>query len=596
MTAAPTAPGQVYAVRLAARREALARRERHSGWVSNARLAVALTLVPLAWAVWGGPHLGGGWLLAPLGPFLALVLFHGSVIRGIERARAAVVFHEQALARLGGKAIGPEGARFLDEGHPYAADLDLFGAGSLFSLLCTAQTQVGEDVLAAWLLAPAGAAEVRSRQQAVRELAPAVDLREELALLGADVRVVGGREALERWAVSARALPATPWLPAALIGLSTFMAATAAGWALGAFGPLPFLVALSGVLLVSRGLRSAVQVTLGAVEGPSRELAVLARLTARFAREPLASEALVSLRAAMTADGLDAADRIAALDRLLAWAEARHNQLFAPIAFLLCWGPLLAWLVERWRARCGPHVARWLASVGALEALVSFATYAFDHPDDAFPEIAEGPARFEATGLTHPLLPADRAVRNDLALGAPLRLVLVSGSNMSGKSTLLRSVGTGAVMALAGCPVRAHALRLSCLQVGASLRARDSLQEGSSRFYAEIRRLSQIAALAEKGPLLFLLDEILAGTNSHDRREGAGAVLAALVSRGAVGLVTSHDLALAEIVPRLGERAANMHFVDHLEAGRLAFDYRLRPGLVQKSNAVELMRAVGLPV
>jgi DNA mismatch repair ATPase MutS len=206
--------------------------------------------------------------------------------------------------------------------------------------------------------------------------------------------------------------------------------------------------------------------------------------------------------------------------------------------------------------------------------------------------------QLEAEGLAHPLLLPDRAVRNDLSLGAPLRLCLVSGSNMSGKSTLLRSVGTAAVMALAGCPVRARRLRLTPVRLGASLRLHDSLQSGHSRFYAEIRRLRVLCAIAEQreAPLLFLLDEILAGTNSHDRRHGAMAVLGALVERGAFGLVTTHDLALADIVPALGERAAQMHFVDHLEGGALVFDYRLRPGPVQKSNAVELMRAVGLPV
>jgi DNA mismatch repair ATPase MutS len=188
-------------------------------------------------------------------------------------------------------------------------------------------------------------------------------------------------------------------------------------------------------------------------------------------------------------------------------------------------------------------------------------------------------------------------VRNDVRLGPELRLLLVSGSNMSGKTTLLRSVGVAAVMAQAGAPVCAERLAMSPLSVGASLRAQDSLVEGSSRFFAEITALRRAAELAGgPRPLLFLLDELLQGTNSHDRRIGAAGLLRSLLSRGAMGLVTTHDLALAEIARALAPLAANVHFEDELADGALRFDYRLRPGVVTRSNALELMRAVGLQV
>jgi DNA mismatch repair ATPase MutS len=188
-------------------------------------------------------------------------------------------------------------------------------------------------------------------------------------------------------------------------------------------------------------------------------------------------------------------------------------------------------------------------------------------------------------------------VRNDVVLGGAQQLFIVSGSNMSGKSTLLRTVGINAVLAQAGAPVRARRLRLSPLRVGVSIRILDSLQEGSSRFYAEITRLRQIVDLAgDDRPLLFLLDEILHGTNSHDRRIGAEAVVRGLVDRGALGLVTTHDLALTRMTEGLGARARNVHFEDHLEDGEIRFDYELREGVVEKSNAIALMRAVGLEV
>jgi DNA mismatch repair ATPase MutS len=227
------------------------------------------------------------------------------------------------------------------------------------------------------------------------------------------------------------------------------------------------------------------------------------------------------------------------------------------------------------------------------------AGYAYEHPADPFPELVpedEGPV-FEGQEMGHPLLPESSFIRNSVGLGQTLRVYVVSGSNMSGKSTLLRTVGINLVMALAGAPVRARALRLSPLALGATLRVQDSLRDGSSRFYAEVSRLRQLSDMAKaEPPLLFLLDEIFHGTNSHDRLIGAEAVIRSLVDAGAIGLVTTHDLALAKAADALGERARNVHFADEIVDGKLHFDYRMHPGVVQKSNALELMRSVGLEV
>jgi DNA mismatch repair ATPase MutS len=222
----------------------------------------------------------------------------------------------------------------------------------------------------------------------------------------------------------------------------------------------------------------------------------------------------------------------------------------------------------------------------------------WERPEDVMPEfVPEAPGLFEAEALGHPLLPAAKVIRNDVRLGGELRVLVVSGSNMSGKSTLLRAVGLNTVLAQAGAPVRALGLRLSPLAVGASLRTLDSLQDGRSRFYAEITRLREVTDLTNGAiPALFLLDELLSGTNSHDRRIGAEGIVASLVNRGAIGLVTTHDLALAHIADTLAPRARNVHFEDHIEDGHITFDYKLREGVVERSNALELMRAVGLDV
>jgi DNA mismatch repair ATPase MutS len=239
----------------------------------------------------------------------------------------------------------------------------------------------------------------------------------------------------------------------------------------------------------------------------------------------------------------------------------------------------------------------WLETVGELEALAALGGYTYEHPADVFPEFVDRAPCFEAKGLAHPLIPRERAIANDLQLNHALQLMIVSGPNMAGKSTFLRGIGVNAVLAQSGAPVRAVSLQLSPLAVTASICVLDSLEGGISRFYAEINRLKQIMDLTS-GPrsVLFLLDELLSGTNSHDRLIGTRSFVTKLVERGAVGLVSTHDLALTAIPQEIGPQAINCHFEDHLEEGKLRFDYKLYPGIVQTSNALSLMRSIGLEV
>jgi hypothetical protein len=343
--------------------------------------------------------------------------------------------------------------------------------------------------------------------------------------------------------------------------------------------------------------RRATNAVVQAVEEAAHELGLLSEVLVRLERERFQSPMLAELRQSLDAEGEPPSRRIARLNRLMERLDSRDHVMVRVLEPFLLWTMHAAVGVETWRRHCGPAVRRWLTATGEIEALCTFAGYAFDCPDDPFPEFAEGGGCLEAEGICHPLIPAERAVRNDVRLGGALRVLVVSGSNMSGKSTLLRTLGVNVVLAQAGAPVRARRLRLSPLAVGASIRLSDSLQDGVSRFYAEILRIRQILdATGGKLPVLFLIDEFLHGTNSHDRRIGAEALVRGLVDRGAMGLVTTHDLALAHIADTLGERAANVHFEDHLEDGKIRFDYVMRPGVVRKSNALELMRSVGLEI
>jgi hypothetical protein len=381
------------------------------------------------------------------------------------------------------------------------------------------------------------------------------------------------------------------------LALAALALATLILWIAG-YGPIPFLVAFIIGRAFSLRLQAPVNRALSAVDEAGRDLTLLSEVLGRLESERFSSPRLAELRAALDVEGLPPSRQISRLNRLIDLLDARRNMLFAPLALLTLWPLQFAIAIERWRQASGPAVALWLAAVGEFEALGSLASYAYEHPQDPFPELVEEGVCFEGEGLGHPLIPEAANVRTDLSLSNERnRVLIVSGSNMSGKSTLLRTVGTNTVMALAGAPVRAGGLRLSPLQVGASIRIQDSLQAGASRFYAEITRLRQIVELTESAlPVLFLLDEILHGTNSHDRRIGAEGVVRGLLRRGAMGLVTTHDLALARIAEELAPHAANVHFEDHLEDGKMTFDYRLRPGVVQRSNALELMRSVGLEV
>jgi hypothetical protein len=595
---AALAPEAEYSRRLGQRRARAAELAAAERRVGNWRLVVFVGGLGVAWLAFGMGVLAPAWVAAPVAAFGALLFAHARVIPARQRADRAVQYYERGLARMQDRwaGQGASGERFADPAHPYSGDLDLFGRGSLFELMCTARTRAGEDTLAAWLCTPAPPQEVGARQAAVAELRPRLDLREELHLLGADVGAGLHPEELTAWGAAPPALHgrALRVVAALLVALTAGAAlATLAGW----IGPAPLAVGLLAQALFAIPLRKRVGAVVRAVELPGRDLGLLVDLLARIERESFSAPRLAAVRAALATRGVPPSRRIAQLERLITLLDARRNQFFAPLAPLLLWGTQLALAVEAWRAVSGPAVPRWLQVVGEFEALCALGTYAHEHPGDPFPEVAAGAPLFEAEAVGHPLLPLARCVHNDVHLGADLAVLVISGSNMSGKSTLLRTVGVNAVLAQAGAPVRARRLRLSPLAVGTSMRIADSLQAGTSRFYAEIQRLRQLVDLAAgPRPLLFLLDEILHGTNSHDRRFGAEAIVRGLLRRGAIGLVTTHDLSLASIADALAARAANVHFEDHLEDGRMTFDYRLRPGVVRKSNALELMRAVGLEV
>jgi hypothetical protein len=587
-------PSAEYTKRLSERRLWLIESHRKTQLVSYLRLTAGLLSLLFVYLVLALHQFSGWFILLPVGAYIGFVIYSMSVYPKEHRALRAVRFYELGLARIRGEWVGNgnPGTSFADPSSLYVNDLDIFGAGSVYELLCTARTQSGQETLARWLSAPASGMEIRRRQEAIEELRNNVDLREDLAVLGREMRATVQPEIITSWATSPILMESTPAriiapiLVALTIGTFVYM------WFYGG-PPALFLAAILAHGGFGTRYRSRVKTIKSSFEGHAREFTILHATLERLEREKVSTPLLKELRGEFGS----ASTKMKTLVGFITLLEQQRNEMVMFLAFFLLWATQISFAIEQWRKRHGIEVDRWLRAVGEMEALCSLASFAFERPEYPFPEIIEGLTVLEAEDVRHPLLLRTQCVPNTIKLGGDLQLIIISGSNMSGKSTLLRTVGSNVVLALAGAPVSAERMKLSPLAIGATLRVQDSLLGGTSRFYAEIQRLRDIMELTEKPlPVLLLLDEILYGTNSHDRTIGAEAVIRGLVEKGAIGFVTTHDLALAKVADALAPRAANAHFEDRLEDGKMIFDYMLRPGVVQRSNALALMRAVGLKV
>jgi hypothetical protein len=592
----PFDPAAEYESRRAARAATagdLARRERLAG---RARIGAFLALVALFVFL---PSAHRWWLLPATAPFVVAVVWHRQIVRRHDRARREERYFSHGLARLRDEwpGRGPAGDPYADPKHPYSGDLDVFGKGSLYQYLCAAHTPAGQDMLADWLSQAADPATVQARQAAVAELKPAIDLREAHGLLGNPEKPDLKARALLDWTARPTVLSGRGYLILSVV-LGVLAVIGAVLWAEFGTGPSPFLLVVIVEVIVLMRLWSRMREVTGEAGAVLEELTAFLPVLSLVERQRFTSPLLKGIGDALTADGESPAARVARLGKLLDWWNTcLRNQAAVPFAIALMAPVHLAYAIDWWRRRDGQRVRGWVGAVAEFETLVSFSAFGYEHPDAPFPEIIELGPQLRAEDLAHPLLPASRRVANDVAIGPEPALLLVSGSNMSGKSTLMRAVGLNVVLALAGAPVIARRLVVSPLAVATAMRQGDSLHDGLSAFGAEIRRLQAIRELA-KGPrpVLFLLDEILRGTNSHDRRIGAEAVIKVLLNSGGIGMVSTHDLALAEIVDRLGPKAANVHFEDQIADNRVSFDYRLRPGVVPRGNGLVLLRLLGFEV
>jgi len=591
-------PAETYYHALQLLRQAQAKEQRREVRLGYSKLVVAaLTLISAFFLFWIPAFIE--LLAVPVLVFVVLAVLQEKLIRRLRLRARSIQFYEYGMARLEDRwaGSGETGERFLDPAHPYARDLDLFGEASLFELLCTARTRSGEETLAAWLSAAAPVDEVLLRQAAVRDLTDRVSFREKLFLLGETVRVGVHPDALAAWGESGAVFPEQRTRVTTTV-LAVFWIASLILWGVWGLGWLAATMSLLN-LAWAHSLYTRLDRAAEAAEAATADLELLAGLLAMLEQESFSAPKLIEIQAALKRDGLTPSEAIRRLARIVEYLKQRHNPALRMLDAFIFFSPQLVFATQRWQQEFGPSIRGWLSAVGEFEALTALSAYAYEHPEDVFPELmGDGhSAIFDAEDLAHPLLPAAKSVRNNLKLGDGLQLIILSGPNMAGKSTFIRCVGINAVLAQCGAPVRAARLRLSPLAVAASICILDSLAGGISRFYAEIHRIKLVSDMA-KGPVpvLFLLDELFSGTNSHDRLTGTEFVVRSLVERGAIGMVSTHDLALARIPESMGERAANFCFEDRFEDGQLIFDYKMKPGIVKTSNALQLMRSIGLGV
>jgi MutS domain V len=600
-------PSEWYAARAAHWTLERDRETRAATLISRLRLltfAAGAILIGWGWHIAGEPPAGafGAAGAAGFAAFGLLVRHHARVLDRLERAEAGRRLATAGTARLARDwhalpdLVPPRDLDF--DAHPYARDLDLFGHASLAKWISRTATVDGLRTLWGWLLAPADLGEITARQDAVEELAARRDWRESLAIEGA-LTTLSARDLARflEWTDERRsAVPAfmriaaiaLPLTLAALLFLFLAGAVQSAWWLI----PLAINVVLSFVFAVP-AYRTFDRVSVG-----QRGLERYARMFDLVCSASWTSSRLAALAMAMRA-GEPAPSAVRRIARLAGWSELRAGAALFHFAIqaLTLWDFHILFAMERWRRRSGVHVRAWLDALAAFDALAALAIVRADEPAWAVPRVDGGVNVVSATSLGHPLIAADRRVANDVRVGPPGTQLLVTGSNMSGKSTLLRAIGLNAVLAHAGAPVCAAAMTLPPVDLQTSIRVQDSLELGLSYFMAALARLKQIVDAAERRAgrrLLYLLDEVLQGTNSVERAVAVRAVVQHLIDAGAIGAMTTHDLALAQEEP-LKSHAVLVHFSEQVHAGgAMTFDYRLREGLATSTNALRLMQLIGI--
>ena len=574
--------------------------------MANIRLVVFFVLAVLLWQWYAGDLAWAGvGAVVAIAVLIPLVVTHRRLRLARDDLARMITVNERGRDRalLRWDSDLPQSPLSVpDHDHSYARDLNVIGEASLLRRIGTPATVAGWHAIQSWLLHPSDCETIRERQAAVDELGGEIDLRqhvEQAALDGnADPSSLQG---LLDWAESERIVSRVPWIvPLARVGPAALVVAIIAqvlGWT-----PWPlWVIALAFNLIVSQVIGGALAAEVSRVGAVADALDGYRAIVSRLEHQTPGSAMLTRIHQELFAGGSGAAARIRQLGRATSFIMPRGSLLYIPLQLAFAWDIHVAAALDRWKAESGHELRGWLDLVGEWEAIAALSVLRWDHPEWAMPVVDADADRLEGNALRHPLLAEDIAVGNDVTAGPAGTFLFVTGSNMSGKSTLLRAIGANVVLAQAGAPVAALSMRSPLVEIVTTMRVEDSLAHGVSFFLAELQRLKQVidAADAKDGPpVLYLLDEILQGTNTAERQIASRRVLHHLTLTRAIGAVSSHDLTLIE-GSDLEDAAVTAHFAEQFsEDGNqpeMTFDYRLRPGLATSTNALKLMQMLGFP-
>ena len=544
------------------------------------------------------------WLIVSALSFLVFLGLGAWMLRIKEKRFQSEIrtsIHKRHLQRLGNEwfsFVSTENL-YVTSDHPYAFDLDLVGKASLFQRIWIGHTLEGQKTLSNWLAQAATKEVIVGRQEAVQELSSNFEFIEEL-------EAASLRESEDK-ALDASAfvslLNTTPFLKnrPALTYLSYALPITTLSLAaLSSFGYLAtwlWILPLSVQFIIAITTHAASANTLDLVSSRREIAESYDKLLTLIENTSFTSPTLIALSSRIKNKKDGAAAQMRKLRNVLAFVELRTQ----PLLHLLFLNPLLLWdlhclrKIEQWIEITKPTANSWFDAIGEVEALSSFAMLIRNDDNYCFPSIAGSSQGLQAKSLGHPLLSPAERVSNDLTLQGPGTVLIITGSNMAGKSTLLRAVGMNIALALSGGPVCAKEMKVPELRLRASIKVQDSLQAGASYFHAELSKLKTVVEDAEASPpIFFLLDELLRGTNTKARYEGARAVVMHLLARNATGIVATHDLALTTLESEIAGKATNAHFTDVVSDGVMTFDYKLRQGAVHGSNALRLLEMAGI--
>ncbi len=529
--------------------------------------------------------------------FVRLVYADINNKNSIDHTRHLIQINEDELKALAGRYDHFEdGSRHSPHDHLYANDIDLFGRASLFQYINRTTSEMGSDELANWLLNPSGEATIIQRQEAIKELAATTAWRQELQAFGKEKKIgTQTKERLQNWILEKSVFNMPIWkllqylLPLIMVTVIALNIADLVNYPIRNY----FLL---GAAVIAYFISTKVIPIHYQVSKMTEELSVLSGSILLIEKTPFQSDLLKQLHANYLIKKGAASGELKQLKSILARLDYRLNPvIFIPLAILLQWDLQQVMALEKWKKRNQQNIADWFDTLGKLEALCSLATLHFNHPGWCFPVIKKAHFSIQGDAIGHPLINKNKRVNNPININDRGELMLITGSNMAGKSTYLRSIGINVVLTMAGSVVCAKNFSLSPVQLITSMRIADNLEENTSTFYAELKKLKTVIEKVNANEKVFiLLDEILRGTNSLDRHTGSVALTKQLIKHKAAGIIATHDIELAKLKEEYPANMLNYHFDAQVSNDELYFDYELKEGICSSINASILMKKIGI--